>query len=75
MEENELFDFIPELWSVMLEFGIRNLVEESDLLKKLLKTMAKYKIEDQVSMSTFFFLLLKLILSGTNKSCLTTSAI
>jgi hypothetical protein len=48
-EDNELYEFVPELWSTMVEFGVRNMVEDGSLIKSFVVLMAKYDKNDEVS--------------------------
>lgn len=54
VNEFEIYDFIPELWSSMLDYGVKQL-EQQSLAKKLLSIMVKYEKDDDVSELIFSF--------------------
>jgi hypothetical protein len=48
-EENELFEFVPELWSTMMEFGVRSMIDDGSIIKRFIVLMARYEKDDQVN--------------------------
>jgi hypothetical protein len=55
IEGNRCFDFIPEFWSSLLEYGMKAMLDELNVTKALLRTMASYIQNDQVCFVLSYF--------------------